>query len=76
MKLKLENLLNGCTLSELALCYFPDDQPRSALRGLKRWISYRRALYDDLTAAGYLAKGKQRLTPKMVKMIVEHLGEP
>ena len=61
--------------SYLALQYFPDLSPRSALQRLNRWISYCRPLKEELEAMGYESR-RQGFLKQEVKAIVRHLGEP
>ena len=63
------------TKKELALLYFPDSQPRTAVRHLNAWIYKCKQLHADLLEMGYQARNKG-FTPREVKAIVEQLGEP
>ncbi|MDD2954554.1 MAG: DUF4248 domain-containing protein [Parabacteroides sp.] len=62
-------------LQELGQMYFPDSAPRSASAQLKRWINHDGGLLARLTNAGYY-HGQRILTPKQVRLIVEHLDPP
>ena len=64
------------TKKELALCYFPDsDDPRTAVKRLRRWIHQCQPLMNAMHEAGYYDRA-QWLSPRMVSLIVEYLGEP
>ncbi len=71
-----EALLSGCTFTELALAYMPDDLPQSAARTLRTWVNRNAELKRELMALGYQERGRQRLTPRMVRLIFRMLGEP
>ena len=60
---------------ELALMYFPDSQPRTAVNHLMAWIRRCCRLWEDLSKMGYNRNSKA-FTPRQVRAIVEHLGEP
>lgn len=62
-------------LQELALLYFPNNTPHSASSQLKKWIVYNSRLHESLLAAGYF-NGQRILTPKQVRIIIEHLDPP
>ena len=71
----MENfIIRSYGLQELALCYFPHCQPHSASNQLRRWMLHP-MLLAKLTDAGYHS-GQKILTPRQVRVIVEHLGEP
>ena len=63
------------TKKELALMYFPDSQPRTAVNHLMAWIRRSTQLWAELQTMEYenTCKG---FTPKQVRAIVEQLGEP
>ena len=63
------------TKKELALMYFPDSSPRTAVNHLMCWIRRCTQLWQQLQQTGYETKSKT-LTPRQVKIIIEHLGEP
>ncbi len=73
---KLDYLIKGCTLTQLASLYLPDVLPTSALRTMRSWIAHAPGLRESLAATGFRERGKQRLTPNMVKIIFHSLGEP
>lgn len=63
------------TKKELALMYFPQSLPRTAVNHLMSWIRNSAQLSATLLATGYQPSCKA-FTPKQVRAIVEHLGEP
>ncbi len=63
------------TKKELALMYFPESNPRTAVNHLRAWISSCTPLWNLLCQAGYKPSSKS-FTPRQVKDIVEYLGEP
>lgn len=63
------------TKKELALMYFPDSQPRTAVNHLMAWIRRCAQLWTELQTMGYQTTSKA-FTPREVKAIVEQLGEP
>ncbi len=60
---------------ELALMYFPDSQPRTAVNHLMAWIRRCTSLWQQLQGMGYQTTCKA-FTPREVRAIVEQLGEP
>lgn len=60
---------------ELAMRYFPFVKPHSATNQLRRWILHSTELQNKLSACDYLA-GQKILSPRQVRCIVDHLGEP
>ena len=68
-------IIRTYTKKELALMYFPDSMPRTAVNHLMAWIHRCTPLWHQLQQMGYYASSKV-LTPRQVKAIVEHLGEP
>ena len=68
-------IIRAYTKKELALMYFPDSSPRTAVSHLMSWIRRCTLLWQQLQAMGYEANCKT-LTPRQVKTIVEQLGEP
>lgn len=67
--------LHFYTKKELALKYFPDSSPRTAVGHLMTWIYRCKPLIDELEATGY-NKSAKAFSPRQVKLIVEYLGEP
>lgn len=60
---------------ELAQMYLPDIKPKSASARLKAWIEFNKPLSKAMENVGH-TKGSRVLTPKMVKILIEFLGEP
>lgn len=60
---------------ELAVLYFPDIQPGSASRQLKRCINDDRELSEALHKAGYRNR-RRTFTPRQVRIIFHFLGIP
>ena len=63
------------TKKELALMYFPDSHPRTAVNHLMAWIHRCTKLWQQLLDMGYCTTSKG-FTPREVRAIVEQLGEP
>ena len=63
------------TKKELALMYFPESNPRTAVNHLMAWIQRCTPLWNELLAMGY-HKLSKAFTPKQVKAIIDYLGEP
>ena len=63
------------TKKELALMYFPGSMPRTAVNHLMAWISRCTPLWRELQEAGY-EKTSKAFSPRHVRVIVAHLGEP
>lgn len=61
-------------LQELAMLYFPNSTPQSASNQLKKWMKKEKLLVK-LAEAGY-EPGQKILTPRQVKVIADHVGEP
>ena len=70
-----EFIIRTYTKKELALMYFPESYPRTAVNHLMAWIHQCDPLWEELLAMGY-HKLSKAFTPKQVKAIVEYLGEP
>ncbi|MCR5037783.1 MAG: DUF4248 domain-containing protein [Bacteroidales bacterium] len=68
-------IIRAYTKKELALLYFPDSMPRTAVNHLMSWIRNCKQLWQQLQATGYCATSKA-FTPRQVKAIVDQLGEP
>ena len=68
-------IIRAYTKKELALLYFPDSNPRTAVNHLMSWIRNCKQLWQQLEATGYCTTSKA-FTPRQVKAIVEQLGEP
>ena len=63
------------TKKELALMYFPESMPRTAVNHLMAWIRLCTPLWNELLKMGY-CKTSKSFSPKQVKAIVDYLGEP
>ena len=70
-----EFIIRAYTKKELALMYFPDSNPRTAVNHLMAWIRRCTPLWGQLQSMGYLTNSKG-FTPREVRAIVEQLGEP
>ena len=68
-------IIRAYTKKELALLYFPDSNPRTAVNHLMSWIRNCKQLWKQLQETGYCVSSKA-FTPRQVKAIVEQLGEP
>ena len=67
--------IKAYTKKELALRYFPDSMPRTAVNHLMAWIRRCPSLWQELAATGYEPPCKA-FTPRQVKVITEYLGDP
>ena len=65
-------IIRTYTKKELALMYFPESYPRTAVNHLMAWIHLCTPLWNELLDMGY----RKTFSPKQVKAIVEYLGEP
>ena len=70
-----EFIIHTYTKKELALMYFPESMPRTAVNHLMAWIRLCTPLWDELQKMGY-KKTSKAFSPKQVKAIVDYLGEP
>ena len=70
-----EFVIRAYTKKELALCYFPNSNPRTAVNHLMSWVRRCTQLWQQLQGMGYNVTCKA-FTPRQVKAIVEELGEP
>ena len=70
-----EFVIRAYTKKELALLYFPDSSPRTAVNHLMAWVCRCTQLYRQLLSMGYNRTSKG-FTPREVRAIVEQLGEP
>ena len=60
---------------ELALMYFPDSTPETAVKHLMTMIRSNDMLWDELQEMGYYNRRKT-FTPREVKAIFDWLGAP
>ena len=60
---------------ELALMYFPDSDPRTAVKHLMAWLNRCTQLSEQLQAMGY-RKSHKTFTPRQIVAIIDFLGEP
>ena len=60
---------------ELALCYFPESTPHSAVKQLMAWIKRNDDLLSRLHATSYKCQSKT-FSPRQVEIIIEYLGTP
>lgn len=63
------------TKKELALFYFPTAYPHVAVNRLMSWVNRCKPLHKALLDQGY-QKTSKWLSPREVKLITDHLGEP
>ena len=63
------------SFGQLASMYFPANSVSSARRKLSDWIRQNIGLYNALRGLGW-ETGTRKLTPKMVLLIMQHIGEP
>lgn len=70
-----EFIIRQYTKKQLALMYFPESNPRTAVNHLMSWIRLCTPLGAELQAMGYQKMSKS-FTPRQVKAIIEYLGEP
>lgn len=69
-------IIRAYTKSELALRYFPTTaDPHVAVNHLMAWIDRCRPLAEALQADGY-RKTAKLLSPRQVRLITDHLGDP
>ncbi len=68
-------IIRTYTKKELALMYFPDSNPHTAVNHLMSWIRRCTQLWQQLLSMGYHVNSKV-FTPRQVRAIVEQLGEP
>ena len=60
---------------ELALLFFPDSTPETAVKHLMALIRRNDMLWDALQEMGYYSKSKT-FTPRQVQAIIDWLGAP
>ena len=67
--------IRAYTKKELALLYFPDSTPGTAVKHLMVTIRRNDMLWDELQAMGYYNRRKT-FTPREVRAIIDWLGAP
>lgn len=72
--LKNYMIMDKLKLRDLALAYFPDDEPKTAQQKLAKWMRVEQ-LRHKLELLGWKPYQKV-LTPKQVACIIDHVGEP
>ena len=60
---------------ELALCFFPNATPHSAVNKLMLWIKNATDMHDELAETGY-KKTSKWFNPRQVQLIIDTFGEP
>jgi hypothetical protein len=60
---------------ELAQEYFPASSPQSASQSFRNMIKAYKGLKEKMAEKGFVKNGRV-LSPSIVQLIVEHLGEP
>ena len=63
------------TKKELALLYFPDSTPETAVKHLMTMIRSNDMLWDELQEMGY-NKRRKTFTPREVQAIFDWIGPP
>ena len=63
------------TFGQLSELYFPRETSSADRRKLRDWIRNNHSLQSALSGLGW-KEGCRKLTPKMVMLIMQHLGEP
>ena len=72
----MENkLIKSYGVSEFAMLYFPHQTPTAAYKTMRRWINLAPGLKERLAEAGYRQFNKY-YTPKQVRILIDHFGEP
>lgn len=68
-------VIKNYTKAELAMMFFPDSQPRTAVRHLMNWIKRNKAISKYLAENGHNPFSKF-FTSREVGVIIDNLGEP
>lgn len=72
----MENFkIKSYSKKELALMFFPDSTPETAVKHLMALIRRNDMLWDELLSTGYKNTNKT-FTPRQVRAIFEWLGAP
>lgn len=67
--------IRSYSYGELALLYFPKSAKKSASVQLARWVKQNEFLKKQLRDSGF-KPGRRILTPKQVRLMITHFGEP
>ena len=67
--------IKAMSFGQLASLYFPANSVSSARRKLSDWIRQNNGLCTALQGLGWNT-GTRKLTPKMMLLIMQHIGEP
>ena len=67
--------LRAYSKKELALMYFPDSTPETAVKHLMALIRRNDMLWDELQEMGYYSRSKT-FTPRQVQAVIDWLGAP
>ena len=68
-------VIRAYSKKELALLFFPDSTPETAVKHLMALIRRCDMLWDALQGMGYYSKSKT-FTPRQVQAIVDWIGAP
>ena len=75
MKMDKEFEIRTYTKRQLALMYFPESHPRTAVNRLTLWIRRCTPLWQQLESMGYSSSCKA-YSPREMRAIVNFLGPP
>ena len=68
-------VIRAYSKKELALMYFPDSTPETAVKHLMALIRRNDMLWDELQEMGYYPRSKT-FTPRQVQAVIDWLGAP
>ena len=68
-------MIRAYSKKELALMFYPDSMPSTAVKHLMTTIGRCDMLWDELLAMGY-NKRRKTFTPREVRAIIDWLGAP
>ena len=71
----MDFIIRPYTKKELALMYFPESSPETAVKHLRRWILHCPELHRELQATGYRATS-HNFTARQTELIEHYLGCP
>lgn len=72
----MENFpIRAYSKKELALMYFPDSTPETAVKHLMALVRRNDMLWDELQEMGYYSRSKT-FTPRQVQAVIDWLGAP